>query len=236
MAEQAASCIILSYGWRDILARQPRAFVDSTLRRVIPSLSIPDQEAFEIAEEARQTALEPGSSWQEEQEAEDYAQAVLRGFFDEQEFMQRQVREFAFATLFHVFERTLRKILIEANRIYKESVLKGDGDLASLDSMLGVLARCGYDTDGQPYRQSLHKLNLISNAVKHGHGRSLTQLAEKFPELFLHRAQDEALALEHLHYLTAELLIELAEAVAAFWESFPSQRFSVAPDATAASG
>lgn len=66
------------------------------------------------------------------------------------------------------------------------------------------------------------KLNLISNAVKHGHGRSLTQLSEEFPDLFLHREPNELLVLDYL-FLTPELLRELAASVAAFWRAFPAQ-------------
>jgi hypothetical protein len=74
--------------------------------------------------------------------------------------------------------------------------------------------------DEQPFARDLHKLNLISNAVKHGHGRSLTLLAEEFPDLFLHRAPNEPLVLEHL-FLTPELLRQLAASVAAFWICSP---------------
>jgi hypothetical protein len=87
-----------------------------------------------------------------------------------------------------------------------------------------ALAQCGYVTDEQPFARDLHKLNLMSNAVKHGHERSLTQLAKEFPHLFLHRAPNEPLVVEHL-FLTPELLIELAASVAAFWRSFPTQQF-----------
>jgi len=90
--------------------------------------------------------------------------------------------------------------------------------------MLSVLARCGYVTDEQPFARDLHKLNLISNAIKHGHGHSLTKLSKEFPDLFLHREPNEPLVLDHL-FLTPELLRQLAASVAAFWGAFPAQQF-----------
>jgi hypothetical protein len=74
----------------------------------------------------------------------------------------------------------------------------------NFNAMLCVLAQCGYVTDDQPFARDLHKLNLISNAVKHGHGHSLTQLAEEFPDLFLDRAPNEPLVLEHLFLTPAQ--------------------------------
>jgi hypothetical protein len=110
--------------------------------------------------------------------------------------------------------------------VHGGAVLKGEKEPPDFCAMARVLARCGYDIEGQPFTRDLHKLNLISNAVKHGHGRSLTQLAKEFPDLLLHRAPEEELTPEHL-FLTAELLNELSASVAAFWEVFPAQQFVV---------
>jgi hypothetical protein len=230
VTDQTSPRIVLAFGWRATLAYQPTAFVKAMLDRLIPALLMPDPEAFEIAEKARQDALEHFSdSWQSDEEANEHAQDMLRSFFDEQRFQQRQVREFAFAMLFHVLERTVRKILVEGDTVNRGAVLDGKQVPGKLADMLGVLARCGYNTEGRPFMHDLHKLEVIANAVKHGHGRSLNQLAEEFPNLLLYRAPGEELTPEHL-FLTAELLRELASSVAAFWEAFPSQQFTAVPE------
>ena len=223
---QTSPRIVLAFGWRDILINNATAYVKATLDRLLPALDMPDPEAFELVEEARREARAGMTeSWRTEEEADEVADNLMRAFFDEQKFLQRQAREFAFAALFHIWERTVWKILRDADRIHHGAVLEGKKKKLDIDSTLRVLARCGYDTEGQPFVRDLHKLNLISNAVKHGHGSSLTQLAEEFPDLLLRRELGEELTPEHL-FLTAEHLTELAASVAAFWELFPAQQYT----------
>jgi hypothetical protein len=226
MTDLASSRIVLAFGWRELLVSNATAYVRATLDRLLPSLLMPDPEVFDLVNEARLDAQAhmDFSTWRPDG-ADQYAQDLLRGFFDEQQFLQRQVREFAFAALFHLLERTVQKILRDADRMHGGAVLKGEKEPLDFNAMLRVIARGGYDIGGQPFTRDLHQLNLIANAVKHGHGRSLTQLASEFPDLLLRRAPGEDLTPEHL-FLTAELLSELSASVAAFWEAFPAQQFA----------
>lgn len=149
---------------------------------------MPNPEAFDFVEQAQieaRAGMTRDSSPLDD-EADDVANDLMQEFFDYQQFLQRQVRDFAFAALFHLLERTVRKILLEADRRYGGAVLKAEKDTENFKAMLSVLARCDYVTDEQPFARDLRKLNLISNAIKHGHGRSLTKLSEEFPDLFLH--------------------------------------------------
>jgi hypothetical protein len=223
MTDQTSPRIILTFRQREILTNITTAYARATLERLLPALFMPDPEAFDLVEEARREAR-ADMAWDVDDEADQAASDLMRAFFDEQQFLQRQVRDFAFAALFHLLERAVQKILQQADTIHSGAVLKGKKP-KNFSAVLRVLARCGYVTDGQPFAPDLHKLNLISNAVKHGHGDSLTQLAEEFPDLFLHRAPDESLDPEHL-CLAPELLSQLAASVAAFWGSFPTQQFS----------
>jgi hypothetical protein len=133
--------------------------------------------------------------------------------------LQRQARDFAFVALFHLTERTVKKVLLDADKMHDGAVLKGK-DPKDFNAMLGVLARCGYVTDGKPFAPNLQKLNLISNAIKHGQGPSLSRLASEFPDLILYRHPGKPLAPDQV-FLTAELLRELAASVADFWGAFP---------------
>jgi hypothetical protein len=187
---------------------------------------MPDPEAFDLVKEAhREARARAGMAWDADHEADQASSDLMQAFFDEQQFLQRQVQDFAFAALFHLLERAVRKILREADTVYCGTVLEGK-EPKDFCAMLRVLARCGYVTEAQPFVRDLRKLNLISNAVKHGRGKSLTRLAKEFPDLFLCRAPNEELVPEHL-FLTSELLTQLAESVAAFWASFPTQEFSL---------
>jgi hypothetical protein len=213
MARQVVPRVVLNYGWRERLAYQPVAFARAALDRLIPALLMPDQEAFDIATAAKLEFQVSTSDYTSDDAADLYEADVLRPFFDEQRYLQRQVLEFAFSALFHAFERTLRKILLEANLLHNQTILKSESEVYKLTGMLSVLARCGYPTAWSSFRPDLDKLNMISNAVKHGQGVALRQLANKFPELFLCREPDEVLLPDHLH-LKPELLTELANSVA----------------------
>jgi len=226
MTDQPSPRIVLAFGQKDILTNATTAYARATLERLLPALVMPDAQAFECVEEARREArAQAGMAWDADDEADQVASDLMGAFFDEQEFLQRQVRDFAFAALFHLLERAVQKILRDADAIHGGAVLKGQKPPEKFKEMLCVLAQCGYVTDGQPFAHDLHKLNLINNAVKHGQGSSLTQLAEEFPDLFLCRVSNETLVLEHL-LLTPELLSQLAASVAAFWSAFPAQQYS----------
>lgn len=226
--QQPSPRIVLAFGQREILANATTAYARATLERLLPALVMPDPEAFECVQEARREArAQAGMAWDADDEADQVASDLMRAFFDEQQFLQRQIRDFAFAALFHLLERAVQKILRDADTIHGGAVLKGKKPPTEFKAVLCVLAQCGYVTDGQPFAHDLHKLNRISNAVKHGQGRSLAQLAEEFPDLFLRRVPNETLVPEHL-VLTPELLSQLAASVAAFWSSFPTQQYSTA--------
>jgi len=166
--------------------------------------------------------MSAGMSWDAEDEADEAASGPMKTFFDERQFLRRQVLDFAFAALFHLLERALQRILHQADDVHSEGVLQGK-KLRQFDEMCRVLARCGYDTTGLPFARDLDKLKLISNAVKHGQGVALYRLAKEFPELFLSREPTETLVFEHLS-LTPELFTRLAASVADFWDSFPTQQ------------
>jgi len=219
MKNHPATPIVLTLGRREILAKTTTAYASATLERLLPALIMPDREAFDLVEEARRAAHEQaGMTWDAADEAEQATTDMMRGFFEEQQFVQRQVLDFAFAALFHLLERAVQEILSEANAEPPEE----------FKDTLRVLAQRGYVTEGKPFTHDLNKLNLISNAVKHGRGKSLTRLAKKFPDLFLNREPNETLRPEHL-LLTPELLNHLAESVAAFWSSFPAQEINRIP-------
>jgi hypothetical protein len=227
MTDPPSPRIVLTFGQREILTNATTAYVKATLDRLLPALDMPDPEAFKCVEETRHEArAQAGMAWDADEEADRVASDLMRVFFDEQEFLQKQVLDFAFAGLFHLLERTVLKIILEADKRHCETVLNLDERKKNLcfEDVRRVLARCGYVTDDQSFARDLHKLNLISNAVKHGQGRSLKRLAKEFPDLFLCPAPNETFVLEHL-VLTRKLLSELAASVAAFWSAFPAQQY-----------
>jgi hypothetical protein len=228
MTDQPSPPIVLALGQREIFTNATTAYVRATLERLLPALVMPDPEVFECVEEARREArAQTGLAWDADDKVDQVATDLMRVSFNEQEFLRKQVLDFAFAGLFHLLERSVLKIVLEADKRNCKTVLNAKERKKNLHfkDIQCVLARCGYVTDEQSFTHDLHKLNLISNAVKHGQGGALTQLADEFPDLFLRRAPNETLVPEHL-VRTPELLTQLAASVAAFWGSFPTQQYS----------
>jgi hypothetical protein len=185
MKNRPATPIVLTFGRREILANRTTTFASATLERLLPALVMPEHEAFDFVEAARRKAYEQaGMAWDADDEAAQAARDVMREFVKEQQFLQRQVLDFAFPALFHFLERAVQEILRDADTLYGGAVLKGKEPPKEFKAMLCVLAQRGYATEGKSFTHDLNKLNLISNAVKHGRGQSLTRLAKKFPDLF----------------------------------------------------
>ncbi len=207
MNEQTLPFIELPFGLRDVLAYQATAYVSATLDKLVPALSMPDQDVLNSLRHARL-------------EQNEYQQCV-RELVDDQNRLKRQVIHFSFTTLFHIMERKVQQIVLRFGMKTHEIALTLERDL-HFDHMIRELARLGYNAEAMPYWRNIHKLKLIANAVKHGHGKSLTKLEGEFPCLFLHRQPDEQLTPEHL-FLEGALLKDLAESVAAFWKAFPAQ-------------
>lgn len=226
MTNQAPPRIMLALGWREILVSSSTMFVRATLDRILPELLMPDPTVNDHMAKALEDmkASASTSSWGTDYEAAEVERERWRGVYDEQQFLRRQVLDFAFVTLFHMLERRLQKFLRDADRLYGGAILNGTRQSLDFNAMLGVLARCGYDTNERPFRHNLRKLNVISNVVKHGHGSSLTRIAQEFPGICIRKELDEEMTPEHL-VLTPELLSELGTSVAAFWESFPAEQF-----------
>jgi hypothetical protein len=87
MTDLASSRIVLAFGWRELLVSNATAYVRATLDRLLPSLLMPDPEVFDLVNEARLDAQAhmDFSTWRPDG-ADQYAQDLLRGFFDEQQF------------------------------------------------------------------------------------------------------------------------------------------------------
>jgi hypothetical protein len=102
MTDQTSRRIILSFGQREILTDITTAYARATLERLLPALAMPDPEAFDFVEEARIEAREGMASDRPplDDEANEVANGLMQEFFDYQQFLQRQVRDFAFAAPF----------------------------------------------------------------------------------------------------------------------------------------
>jgi hypothetical protein len=225
MTDQESPRLVLLLGSREVLTHATTAYARAMLDKLLPALDTPDPEVFDFAEELHREALADAASRGSEDGADQSADDFWRGVYAEQQALQQQALDFSFVAVFHLLERTMQKIFRQWDETLGGTVLKVGEPPPNFNAMLRMLAVYGYVTDGQPFVGNLHKLNLISNAVKHGQGPSLIQLADEFPDLFLRRASDEMTIPEHLR-LTQDLLRELVESVAAFWAAFPTQQFN----------
>ena len=123
--------------------------------------------------------------------------------------------------------------LLEQHQLSFFQQLAGRAGKAPPDLHELLLTRVGIDTRSFSSAPKLHELRLAANAIKHGHGRSATELAALRPDLFKDATLSElglperegAVPPSHLEplageglYVTGSHLSQWFDAVIAYWE------------------
>ena len=139
------------------------------------------------------------------------------------------------AALYHQWEKDLKRFLARELRYYAE-----DPDVvwtAKTYDILRWLEKLGWSYRSYSWFPVLDACRLRVNVYKHGKGRSLDELKEKYPQYLgsLENGQSDngepdLTYLDHEHlYLTDEQFDQFVEAVKQFWNYFPDQIYLERP-------
>lgn len=125
----------------------------------------------------------------------------------------------SFAGLFHVFERQLMTVLHLLNHRCERNIFEEikKEERHTFSGYKKLLKKGNYQICGS-IENDIEKLRLIANVIKHGSVKSLKELKNKFPDLFIGGisvvSSDDML-------LTTELLLEISKSISLFWRNFP---------------
>jgi hypothetical protein len=147
--------------------------------------------------------------------------------------LKKQVLLGALAGLYHQWDKDLRDFLehelrhdLTAEFAVKESWLPNIGEI------FDTLKEFGWDCTTVPFYEKIDGCRLIVNAYKHGKGKSLNDLAARFPEYLPNPIQETSPLFTGNEFLDPEWLDisetqfdELAAALRQFWEAFPERSY-----------
>lgn len=143
--------------------------------------------------------------------------------WEELDFVRSQLVALAATGLFHLWERlTKRFIAVDLRRRGFEAT--PPISRWTFDDTMSCLTKMGWDVRREPFFPDLERLQLLANAVKHGHGPSRDRLAARWPEVLRDHATQPS-SFVHLEWddpqVTPDHFNQVASAVMAFWSSFP---------------
>lgn len=144
--------------------------------------------------------------------------------------MKNDVRLSMISTMFHNWEKQLREWLMHEVRYWcpGEEVKNAIWE-ETLDEIFNLLKVTGYyDVRSQAFFPTLDSLRLVVNVFKHGDGKSLRNLDQKFPR-FTARSHQGFYAkslrmriLRHEHMVVTDAdFAEFSDALVQFWQGLP---------------
>lgn len=204
--EQVRSRILSQF---DDLEGQAQRFTDETYERLGQAPGYGDVDMADIAEAAYDEGV-----------------AHYQALSD----LRKQVLLGGLAGMFHQWDKTVREHLerelrhdFNADRIEKE-IWK-----ATFPDLLDIFVQFGWPVTSQQFYSMLDALQLVVNVYKHGKGRSLTQLADRYGEYVLDPLREWMpkgieLRLDH-EWLTVTdaQFAGFAEAIRDFWKEMPER-------------
>jgi len=206
--------------------RRHRALLEAVKDRLLPAFASISNEADEVASRAFSEALR-GASLEGPDESQLAEMAFEAGFdhWETLDFARDQMLRLAAAGTYHLWERTLKNLLLrelrhhglaEANRTKIER--------ATFSRLIEILRAGGYDVQSYTFGHDLNVLSLIANMVKHGAGSSSRALATLSPGLFPGITGFGPLSdppTEDDFEMTLELLERSTVALEGFWANAP---------------
>lgn len=204
--EQMRSRILSQF---DDLEGQARRFTDETYERLGQAPGREDVDMADIAEVAY------GEGIAHYQALSDLRKQVLLG---------------GLAGMFHQWDKTVREHLErELRRDFDGHQIERVIWKATFADLLGTFVQFGWPVTSQPFYLVLDALQLVVNVYKHGKGRSLTQLADRYGEYVLdslHASMPKRIELDHERLtVTDAQFAGFAEAIRDFWKEMPEQLY-----------
>lgn len=132
------------------------------------------------------------------------------------------------AGMYHEWDKQFRDWLDrELGQNFSLDKLRPDLWKQDVGTLFEMLEMWGWNLSAQPFHKIIDSCRLIVNVYKHGHGPSLSQLREKYPQYLRSFGSRTSFGSSYLHYNQLEVeedaLSLFHEAFGEFWKYVPSR-------------
>lgn len=132
------------------------------------------------------------------------------------------------AGMYHEWDKQLRDWLDRGlGHNFSRDKLRPDLWKQDIGTLLEMLDWWGWDIKGQPFHEVIDSCRLIVNVYKHGHGTSLNQLKERYPQYLRSLGDPGSFGWDHVRYdqleVSEDALSVFHEAFRSFWQYVPAR-------------
>jgi hypothetical protein len=219
----------MTFGWRHHLIKRHNFLVEQMRGRILAQFANIEAEAEQYAEDEYVRIVSAPASEYDYRDMSDAAETANEnsieyyGLLDD---LRKQATLSAVAGMYHQWEKELRKFVeLEMRHYFKADAVKKHAWVKDVGNLFAILKELGWDCTALTSFSKIDACRLVVNVYKHGKGRSLDELNEKYPEYLNNPMRDFKLFDGHLDHEWLEVsdaqILEFAAAIKEFWEKFP---------------
>ncbi|MFK4502861.1 hypothetical protein ABIF86_007152 [Bradyrhizobium japonicum] len=219
----------LTIDWRRHLIKEHDFFVQQMRDRILAQFSNIEAEAEKFAEDQYERVVTSPASEYDYRDMADVAETANEKaieFYSLLDDLRKQATLSAIAGMYHQWEKELRKFLeLEMRHYFKAEAVMKYVWVRDVGNLFDILKEFGWDCTALAFFPKLDACRLVVNVYKHGKGRSLNELNQKFPEYLNNPMRAFKFFDGHLDHEWLEAsdgqASEFATAIREFWATFP---------------
>ena len=208
-------------------------YVAQTNKRVLAQFQHLEGEADGHAkEEYNRLMKQPGDESTDFADLAHIAHDRAIGFYCLLIDLKQQMVLAALAGLYHQWEKELREFIErELRHDMKKDAAKKHAWIGEINKIFDLLTKFGWTVRTRPFFPLIDACRLVVNVYKHGNGRSLEELNQRYHQYLRDPLGPDLPAfipdyLDHaLLTVTEEHFTEIADALRAFWVEFPERLY-----------
>lgn len=221
--------------FREMLIAQHKFYVDQAHKRLLSQFEDMEAEADKAAEDwlERNSARfdpdrdDPASFYER-------AQDESINFYTLLSDMRDQTRLSTVAGMYHEWDKQLRDWIVrEMNHWYQGESAPSSIWSADFDGMTELLTCFGWSLKNTEFYPLLDACRLVVNVYKHGEGKSLSLLKDRYPEYLKNPFEavsggwSEVSHRDHTSLVVSEeQILGFSDAIVAFWQFVPENTFN----------
>lgn len=231
--------IYLHQGKREQFKRFITVFIKTYMERVSPVFDSIDEEANEYTQKVFEML---GQSFDPDRDDEaDFAERAQEQGYEYWEglaLMQYNTKLMSIATLYQFWEQQVRKLVFEElNRHHTFSDKKGriitfkTFCTRGIDDMKEVFHQCGVELESLNSWAKINELRLLQNVIKHGDGKSSSDLEALRPDFYrkIGNTKIMDLYLSVLNEVALDVddneIVVYGDALKEFWDELPERMY-----------
>lgn len=218
-----------------------RLYIDTYTRRIAPVFDNIEEEAKQIADEHfRKMGAYFNPDYHDEGDFAEAAWEKGLEHFEGLSLIRYNTKLMWFSTMYQFWEQQVRKFLFEEISRTHKMYDKKNNEITfksfctrGIDEIMEVFLKFNYNLETLTIWSDIDELRLLANVIKHGEGRSASQLEQLKPRYFKSQVSSSNLLELYKSTLTEVVLnideldfIRYGEALIKFWDELPERMYS----------